>query len=325
MDTVLPDLAELDAEALHSTAQYESASNLFRKLTNCDWGKITAWHIARWQSDFVRTVQLWVRKNNEKWAGRQLGAFACKPTLPILTPANRLNKARAVWEHVLRGMREKDLASAFNEREHLAERLRDATYLLTDIELGATKRELSWQLKGVLARDYRFKLPVWQQLPTPDEAGEILAKIDHFLQCWHTFHEALSNARVGNKLVAFVAAPPRPAATTSIPTTLASLTPADRILVAPFTLDEATHLAAQIGITDECGRYCLDTRKRGAVVGFCLALQHAKKLTGTIPDLTAFIGHHFGVKIKTRKTGTGVAVKYYELTNKALARLKKMD
>ena len=106
---------------------------------------------------------------------------------------------------------------------------------------------------------------------------------------------------------------------------MASLTPADKILVAPFTLDEATRLAEQIGITDENGRYCLDSRKRGAVVGFCLALQLAKKLTGAIPDLTAFIGPHFGVEIKTRKTSTGVARKYYELTNKALARLTKMD
>lgn len=105
----------------------------------------------------------------------------------------------------------------------------------------------------------------------------------------------------------------------------ALLSSADLILGPGFTLDDADQLARTVGLTDDAGNYCLGPRKLGAVVGFALALQRDGKLTGAIPDLTAVLAPRWGVQVATRKTGTGVAEKYFKLTNKALARPKKTD
>lgn len=107
--------------------------------------------------------------------------------------------------------------------------------------------------------------------------------------------------------------------------TVTALSEADRILGASFTLEDADQLARAVGIIDEAGIYVLGPRKLGAVVGFCLALQQAKKLVGAIPSLTAVLAPRWSTQVITRKTGTGVAEKYFKLTNKALARPKETD
>lgn len=103
------------------------------------------------------------------------------------------------------------------------------------------------------------------------------------------------------------------------------LSSADLILTPGFTLDDADRLASALKLIDAGGNYCLGPRKLGAVVGFALALQQAGKLTGAIPALTAVLALRWGVQIATRKTGTGIAEKYFKLTNKALALPKKTD
>ena len=106
---------------------------------------------------------------------------------------------------------------------------------------------------------------------------------------------------------------------------LLELNPADRILISPFSLEEARQLAVKLGISNENGDYILGPRKLGAVVGFCVALQQAGKLTGAISDLTAVIGPLLGVKVKTRKMTTGIAQHYERLTKQALAFSKKAN
>ena len=106
---------------------------------------------------------------------------------------------------------------------------------------------------------------------------------------------------------------------------LTLLSPADRILAPGFTLDEADLLAHAVGLTDEAGNYCLGPRKLGAVVGFALALQRAGRLVGAIPDLTDVLAPRWSVQIKTRKTTTGIAEHYYNLTTKRLDLPKKTD
>lgn len=106
---------------------------------------------------------------------------------------------------------------------------------------------------------------------------------------------------------------------------LGALSPADKILAPGFTLEDADRLARAVGLTDETGKYCLGSRKLGAVVGFALALQQSGKLMGAIPALTAVLGPRWGVRVATRKTATGVADKYFKLTRKALARPKTTD
>ena len=107
--------------------------------------------------------------------------------------------------------------------------------------------------------------------------------------------------------------------------TVAALSPTDRILGAGFTLEDADQLAYAVGVTNEAGNYKLGPRKLGAVVGFCLALQQANKLTGAISTLTAVLAPRWGVIVATRKTTTSIAQHYFNLTNKALARPKKTD
>jgi hypothetical protein len=107
--------------------------------------------------------------------------------------------------------------------------------------------------------------------------------------------------------------------------TVTALSEADRILGASFTLEDADQLARAVGIINEAGIYVLGPRKLGAVVGFCLALQQAKKLVGAIPSLTAVLAPRWSTQVITRKTGTDVAEKYFKLTNKALARPKETD
>ena len=103
------------------------------------------------------------------------------------------------------------------------------------------------------------------------------------------------------------------------------ISPAESILTNDFTYEEADQLAQAIKLTDENDRYRLGERKLGAVVGFCLALKHAKKLTGTIPEMTDVLGKRYGVVVKTRKKTTDIAEQYYRLTEKELKRPKTTD
>ena len=106
-----------------------------------------------------------------------------------------------------------------------------------------------------------------------------------------------------------------------------SFTLVDRIITGGVTLDKADQLARVIGLVGEDDKFKLGERKLGAVVGFCQALKLPNKLTSNknlkvnLDDLIGFFGERYGVQIKTRKTGTDVALQYRRLTEKALADL----
>ncbi|WP_162910759.1 hypothetical protein [Hymenobacter oligotrophus] len=97
-----------------------------------------------------------------------------------------------------------------------------------------------------------------------------------------------------------------------------TLPPVERILGSGFTLGELTALAHQISLIDEAENFSLDARKKGALVGFCQALQHLGKLQGKLSDLIPTVGQHFNVEVLTRKATTDIARHYYALTKKAL-------
>jgi hypothetical protein len=92
----------------------------------------------------------------------------------------------------------------------------------------------------------------------------------------------------------------------------------DDILAPGFTLDKLDRLAHRVKLVNEEGVYHLGPRKLGAIVGFCSALKEDEKLYGTIPQLTAIIGPHFGAAVSTRDKGTDIAKQFYKVTGKAL-------
>lgn len=336
-------LAEVENARLYSIAEYEgTAQPLSLYLKNISWEKVLAWHTGLWQKEFIRAARHFVRNNNGCWAGKkfclqepELGTSTYKAALPIPTPANlaqrKLNHSLAFFREVHASMSARELAAAFDERTHLAERLRDASFLLTNTTAGRilTKWEPSWALKTVLKTQGRHPI---MQLPEPGEVGELLARIEHFWHCWNTFHEAeqlpySATTRATGSLPILLevgSATPTPPGST-INEGGPVLNPADRILGAGFTLDEVDRLAHTVGLTDEAGHYCLGPRKWGAVVGFCKALKQAGKLDGALAKLIAVIGPRFGIEVRTRKSSTSIAQRYFAMTSKALTRLKKTD
>lgn len=139
-------------------------------------------------------------------------------------------------------------------------------------------------------------------------------------------HLSTSTSTPPTRLKKTAQAPTNPTLDTPVPSAPPPLlNSAVLILGGGFTLEEADRLALALELIDAEGNYCLGPRKLGAVVGFALALQQAGKLTGTIPALTAVLAPRWGVQVATRKTSTGIAKKYFKLTNTALALPKKTD
>jgi hypothetical protein len=107
--------------------------------------------------------------------------------------------------------------------------------------------------------------------------------------------------------------------------TESQLSPADLILGAKFTLEEADKLAKRIKLIDEQGRYHLGPRKLGAIVGFCSALKEHNRLVGNIPELTAVMAPRYGVEIRTRKSTSKISKHYFDRTEKAIFNLNPTD
>lgn len=320
-------LAENQNARLRSMAEYESnVLPLYLHLEYISWEAVLAQHIERWQQAFINKARHFVRDNKGCWAGKQFcakepefGIFYRKPVLPIplAAPAqHKMNRTLVFFRQVLIDMSAREVAESWDKRKTIAEQLKHASLSLTNTTTwrNSAEWEPDWSLIALLEPK---RLPPAMQLPDPEQAGEILAKIEHFGRCWDAFHKAEhgnADALPPTVPVSAVDTPPSKAVLRPAPI----LSPADRILGVGFTLEEADRLAHAVGLTNEEGHYCLGPRKLGALVGFTLALQQAGKLTGAIPDLTAVLAPRWGVQVATRKTTTTVAQHYFNLTNKAL-------
>ncbi|TVT39654.1 hypothetical protein FNT36_18610 [Hymenobacter setariae] len=186
-------LDEQRNEYWRSVAAYENTVlPVFLYLEHINWEAVITWHIERWKREFVSEARRFVRENNGRWAGKkfllpeepELDNFSRKVALPIPTPADRLSQSHAFFREVHTGMSLRDLAAAPDKRRHLAERLRSAALMLTNTlaSRNAAGWEPDWELQNVLQfqRIHSFK---------PDEVGALLAKVEHFINCWATFHE----------------------------------------------------------------------------------------------------------------------------------------
>lgn len=253
--TLSPDLAKHYAASLRLEAEYENTAHpLYLKLIGKNWGKVVAWHTARWQKDIPTPADLAQRQFSE---------------------------AHVMWGQVLHNVREKEFAASFDEHQHIAERLRNAANLLTDPVENSQKRVVSWALKGLLAYEYRLYLPAWQQLPSPSDVGELLAKVEHFFYCWHTFQEAEAGSPAATATPAPVADTPHPAPDAP---TVADLCHNGFI---PHDLAE---LLQRLAVIDAAGN-CLtnDLRgkgrgKRGAFTAAYRVLHRAGLLAPTVTD-----------------------------------------